>query len=62
LTLLLPKELGLHYMNDGEFWMEFFFDFCREFEVNIFVFFPFIGKMDRMKNTSEFQSAVLYID
>jgi len=26
------KEMGLHYMYDGEFWMEFFHDFCREFE------------------------------
>ena len=27
------KEMGLHYMYDGEFWIEFFADFCREFEV-----------------------------
>ena len=27
------KEMGLHYMYDGEFWIEFFTDFCREFEV-----------------------------
>jgi hypothetical protein len=49
-------------MNDGEFWMEFFHDFCREFEVNIFVLF--IGKMDGINNTfpSEFQPAVLYTD
>jgi len=26
------KEMGLHYMYDGEFWIEFFTDFCREFE------------------------------
>ncbi|XP_023323290.1 calpain clp-1 [Eurytemora carolleeae] len=25
-------EMGLHYMNDGEFWMEFFTDFCNQFE------------------------------
>ena len=24
--------MGLHYMHDGEFWIEFFSDFCREFE------------------------------
>ena len=30
------KEMGLHYMYDGEFWIEFFTDFCREFEVNFF--------------------------
>ena len=29
------KEMGLHYMYDGEFWIEFFTDFCREFEVLI---------------------------
>ena len=27
------REMGLHYMHDGEFWIEFFTDFCREFEV-----------------------------
>ena len=26
------REMGLHYMHDGEFWIEFFTDFCREFE------------------------------
>ena len=29
----VKKDMGLHYMHDGEFWMEFFVDFCREFEV-----------------------------
>ena len=29
----VKKEMGLHYQHDGEFWMEFFVDFCREFEV-----------------------------
>ena len=29
------KEMGLHYMYDGEFWIEFFSDFCREFEVHL---------------------------
>jgi len=28
----VKKEMGLHYMHDGEFWIEFFNDFCREFE------------------------------
>ena len=27
--------MGLHYMHDGEFWIEFFTDFCREFEVSV---------------------------
>ena len=29
------REMGLHYQYDGEFWMEFFTDFCTEFEVSI---------------------------
>ena len=24
--------MGLHHQFDGEFWMEFFGDFCKEFE------------------------------
>ena len=28
----VKSEMGLHYMHDGEFWIEFFSDFCREFE------------------------------
>ena len=24
--------MGLHHQYDGEFWMDFFKDFCREFE------------------------------
>ena len=27
------REMGLQNMHDGEFWIEFFTDFCREFEV-----------------------------
>ena len=27
------REMGLHYLHDGEFWIEFFEDFCKEFEV-----------------------------
>lgn len=26
------RQMGLHNLYDGEFWMEFFSDFCREFE------------------------------
>ena len=26
------SNMGLHELYDGEFWMEFFKDFCREFE------------------------------
>ena len=26
------RAMGLHHQYDGEFWMEFFGDFCREFE------------------------------
>ena len=33
----MKKEMGLHYMYDGEFWMEFYEDFCSEFEVRIFI-------------------------
>ena len=29
------REMGLHYLHDGEFWIEFFDDFCKEFEVII---------------------------
>ena len=36
----VKKEMGLHYMHDGEFWMEFFVDFCREFEVDCFAKMP----------------------
>ena len=28
----VKREMGLHYMHDGEFWIEFFTDFCKEFE------------------------------
>lgn len=31
----VKREMGLHYMHDGEFWIEFFTDFCREFEVSV---------------------------
>ena len=26
------RAMGLHHQYDGEFWMDFFKDFCREFE------------------------------
>ena len=29
----VKSDMGLQYMKDGEFWIEFFHDFCREFEV-----------------------------
>ena len=28
----VKSEMGLHYMHDGEFWIEFFTDFCSQFE------------------------------
>jgi hypothetical protein len=26
------RAMGLHHQYDGEFWMDFFGDFCREYE------------------------------
>ena len=34
----VKREMGLHYMHDGEFWIEFFTDFCKEFEARIGMF------------------------
>ncbi len=35
------RAMGLHHQYDGEFWMDFFNDFCKEFEevrpINIFL-------------------------
>jgi len=50
----VKKEMGLHYQHDGEFWMEFFVDFCREFEeVSICTLGPDFdhdGKVDKPKS------------
>ena len=50
------KEMGLHYMYDGEFWIEFFTDFCREFEVR----FQYVRPDLKSSNSSTSGSEHLY--
>jgi len=46
----VKSDMGLQYMKDGEFWIDFFTDFCREFEevsiCNLGPDFDLDGKVD----------------
>jgi calpain len=50
------RALGLHKICDGEFWMEFFVDFCREFEeVSICTLGPDFNRDGLVDNSNAYQ-------
>ena len=42
------RAMGLHHQFDGEFWMEFFADFCKEFEEVSHLFADFCKEFEEV--------------